>query len=72
MEPDDQKNSDTANGPNPSNVEPDILSITWFHLSGYVNSQNSMYWWKENPDITDKPSAFHQGWCLVHNIHEEV
>jgi hypothetical protein len=33
-------------------VDPDFVFYTdeaWFHLSGYVNSQNNRYWSAENP-----------------------
>jgi hypothetical protein len=33
-------------------IDPDLVSYTddaWFHLSGYVNSQNNPYWSAENP-----------------------
>lgn len=52
-------------------VDPEMTFFTdeaWFHLSGYVNSQNSRYWCSENPHIShEKP--LHDVkvgvWCAV-------
>lgn len=53
---------------------PDILSITWFtdeawfHLSGYINTQNSRYWAAENPNIIHEAPLHPEKvgvWCAV-------
>ena len=45
-----------------------ISDEAWFHLSGYVNSQDTRYWSSENPHvIQEKP--WHDlkigAWCAV-------
>jgi hypothetical protein len=40
----------------------------WFHLSGYVNSQNSRYWATENPNELHEQPLHDQKigvWCGV-------
>lgn len=53
---------------------PNILSITWFtdeawfHLSGYVNTQNSRYWAAVNPHVIHETPLYDEKvgvWCAV-------
>ena len=54
--------------------DPDILKVTWFtdeawfHLSGYVNSQNTRVWASENPHVFHE-SPLHSEkvgvWCAI-------
>jgi hypothetical protein len=40
----------------------------WFHLSGYVNSQNSRFWSSENPKLFHEVSLHSQKigcWCAI-------
>ena len=43
-----------------------MLDEAWFHLSGYVNSQNTCYWSSENLHIIHKMNDLKIGvWCTV-------
>ena len=52
-------------------VDPSQLIMTdeaWFHLSGYVHSQNSRYWDIENPHVIHEAPLHDQKvgvWCAV-------
>lgn len=53
------------------NVDPSLLFMSdeaWFHLSGYVNSQNTRYWDTENPNLVHEV-PLHDAkvgvWCAV-------
>jgi hypothetical protein len=53
----------------------DILDVTfftdeaWFHLSRYVNRQNSLVWSTTNPhEIQEQTITLSEGWCVMHHI----
>ena len=61
--------------PNPRyTTDPDILKVTWFtdeawfHVSGYVNSQNTRVWASENPHVFHESSLIPEKvgvWCAI-------
>jgi hypothetical protein len=45
-----------------------VFEEAWFHLSGYVNSQNSRFWSSENPHLFHKVPLHSQKigcWCAI-------
>jgi hypothetical protein len=45
-----------------------VSDEAWFHLSGYVNSQNSRFWSNENPHLFHKAPLHSQKtgcWCAI-------